>query len=174
MKNWEFWLLKVPRKLDRLRSNLLTLNFQSVCLSVRSSLSLSVFIVFLKGGEAGLFFIYFRRFSHRKSNINWKGIDDVLLGDWTCGRRMVGADRSSELCGYTIFIVYVSFSLSLSFFHLSMCLCFFISLSFWPFQMGHSRPLAFPRFYLYKRMNWVWECFNWVQAWRYRMLWWLE
>ena len=115
VKNWEFWLLKVPRKLDRLRSNLLTLNFQSVCLSVRSSRSLSVFIVFLKGGEAGLFFIYFRRFSHRKSNINWKGIDDVLLGDWTCGRRMVGADRSSELCGYTIFIVYVSFSLSVFF-----------------------------------------------------------
>ena len=46
-------------------------------------------------------FCLFSPFSHHKSNINWKSIDAVL-GDRTRGRKMVGADGSTELVGLPV------------------------------------------------------------------------
>ena len=52
--------------------------------------------LFLNMGQSRPLFCLFPSFSHHKSITNWKSIDGVL-GIWTWGRRMEGADETSEL-----------------------------------------------------------------------------
>ena len=53
--------------------------------------------IFLKMGQSRPLFCLFSSFSHYNfNNTNWKSVDGVL-GIWTRGRRMVGADETTEL-----------------------------------------------------------------------------
>ena len=51
---------------------------------------------FFKWVNPGLFFVLFLFFSCYNFNTNWKSVDGVL-GIRTRGRRMVGADETTEL-----------------------------------------------------------------------------
>ena len=72
---------------DRTRRTLMKMYYEAVSLFA---------LVFLKNGPIPASFCLFSSFSRYNFNTNWKSIDGVL-GIRTRGRRMVGADETTEL-----------------------------------------------------------------------------